>query len=232
MDEELLPREKLEKYGPSSLTDAELIALIIRHGVKGINVFEATQLLLDEYKTLPTLEQASLKELSSKKGVGRVSAINLKAALEIGKRFHLQKLREKQDKITSPYEAYNICQDMIHLKSETVRAIFLDSKLNIITIKNISNGTANMSMVHPRDIFREAIIHNSISLIIVHNHPSGDSTPSINDVEITKTIAESGKIIGIPMNDHVIIGKNEYYSFSMGRRVEINEWKAKRKTRR
>ncbi|HOB16629.1 MAG TPA: DNA repair protein RadC [Defluviitoga sp.] len=223
MDDELLPREKLEKFGPSSLSDAELIALILRHGVKGISVFEATQNLLNEYKTLPSLEQASLKELSSKKGVGRVGAINLKAALEIGKRFHLQKLREKLDKITSPMEVYQICQDMVHLKSETVRAIFLDSKLNIIAIKDISNGTANMSMVHPRDIFREAILHNSISFIIVHNHPSGDSTPSMNDVDITKTITESAKIIGIPMNDHIIIGKNEYYSFSAGRRIEINE---------
>ncbi len=119
------------------------------------------------------LVDISLEEISKEKGVGKVGAINLKAALEIGKRYHLQKLRQKYQKVTSPEEAYHVCEDMIYLSTETVRAIFLDSKLHIITIKDISNGTVNMSIAHPRDIFREAIMYNAVSFILVHNHPSG-----------------------------------------------------------
>lgn len=222
MEDELKPREKLEKYGPQSLKDEELIAIILRHGIKNYNVFDVSEQILKKYKTLSQLVDISLEEISKEKGVGKVGAINLKAALEIGKRYHLQKLRQKYQKITSPEEAYHVCEDMIYLTKETVRAIFLDSKLHIITIKDISNGTVNMSIAHPRDIFKEAIMYNAVSFILVHNHPSGDPTPSMHDMDITKKIMESGEILGINMNDHIIIGKDSFFSFTLDRSEKID----------
>lgn len=222
MGEDLLPREKLEKYGSQNLSDAELIAIILRQGTKGINVFEASKRLIEKYKSLTVLVDLPLDVLSKEKGIGKVKALNLKAAFELGKRFHLQKMKETHQKITCPDDVYHICEDMIYLTKETVRSIFLDSKLNIIDIKDISNGTANMSIAHPRDIFREAIICNAVSLILVHNHPSGDPTPSVNDRDLTDKISDSGKILGINMNDHIIIGKDSYFSFSIDRRVEMH----------
>lgn len=225
MKEELKPREKLEKYGSEYLDDEELIAIILRHGVKDYNVFEVSKGIIEKYKSLTKLSDLSLSEISKEKGIGKVGAINLKAALEIGKRYHLQKMRQEHQKVTSPEEAYYVCEDMVYLPKETVRAIFLDSKLNIIRIKDISNGTANLSIAHPRDIFKEAIIYNAVSFILVHNHPSGDPSPSMNDINLTERLTESGKIIGINMNDHVIIGKNSYYSFSLNESRDIYEWK-------
>ncbi|PNR95646.1 DNA repair protein RadC [Petrotoga sp. 9PWA.NaAc.5.4] len=222
MSEDLLPREKLEKYGSQNLSDAELIAVILRQGTKGINVFEASKRLIEKYKSLTVLVDLPLDVLSKEKGIGKVKALNLKAAFELGKRFHLQKMKETHQKITCPDDVYHICEDMIYLTKETVRSIFLDSKLNIIDMKDISNGTANMSIAHPRDIFREAIICNAVSLILVHNHPSGDPTPSVNDRDLTDKISDSGKILGINMNDHIIIGKDSYFSFSIDRRVKVH----------
>jgi len=222
LQKELLPREKLLIYGEESLEDKELLAIILRKGIKDKNVFDLSQEIIENHKNFVNLQKLELNELIKIKGIGKVAAINLKAALEMGKRFHLQKLKLSFQKITSPEDIYNLSQDMIYYEKEYVRIYLLDSKLNVIHSENISEGTANSSIAHPRDIFKAAIKMNAISIILVHNHPSGDCSPSIQDIELTDKIKEAGKILGIKLNDHIIIGKNQYYSFNLSRKVEKN----------
>lgn len=224
MEKELLPREKLLIYGEESLEDKELLAIILRRGIKDKNVFDLSEEILDKYKDFVGLQKLDLNELVEIKGIGKVAAINLKASLEMGKRFHLQKLKTTYQKIKSPEDVYNISQDMIYFEKEFVRVYLLDSKLNVIHTENISEGTANSSIAHPRDIFKSAIKLNAVSFILVHNHPSGDSSPSIQDIELTEKIKDAGKILGIKLNDHIIVGKNQYYSFNLSRKVEKNVW--------
>jgi DNA repair protein RadC len=220
LGENLLPREKLLIYGEESLEDKELLAIILRRGIKEKNVFELSEEILDKYGDFVKLQKLDLNDLVKIKGIGEVAAINLKAALEMGKRYHLQKLKVTYKKIKSPQDAYEISQDMIYYEKEFVRVYLLDSKLNVIHSENISEGTANSSIAHPRDIFKIAIKLNAVSIILVHNHPSGDSSPSIQDIELTDKIKEAGKILGIKLNDHIIIGNNQYYSFNLSRKVE------------
>lgn len=220
MENQLLPREKLLIYGEESLEDKELLALILRRGIKEKNVFQLSEEILDKYENFVKLQKLDLNELIKIKGIGKVAAINLKAALEMGKRYHLQKLKVTYKKIKSPEDVYEISQDMIYYEKEFVRVYLLDSKLNIIHSENISEGTANSSIAHPRDIFKIAIKMNAVSIILVHNHPSGDSSPSIQDIELTDKIKEAGKILGIKLNDHIIVGNNQYYSFNLSRKVE------------
>jgi DNA repair protein RadC len=221
MGDNLLPREKMELHGEEFLVDSELIALILRSGVKGASVFEISENLINQYKTFPNLHKQSIEKIMEVKGVGKIGAINLKAALEMGKRFHVQKQREETQKVKKPEDVYRFCEDMIHYSQEIVRVIYLDSKLNIINFDDITIGTANASLAHPRDIFKNAIKNNSISIIMIHNHPSGDPSPSIQDIELTEKIKQAGKILDINLNDHLIIGKGSFYSFSLSRRVNL-----------
>lgn len=223
MNTELLPREKLLSYGSEILTDQELIAIILRRGVKGANVFEVSKKIIEKYENFIQLYDISIEELQKIKGVGQVSAINLKASLEMGKRYHIQKMRYKSKKMESPLNVYNYCEDLIHSDKEIVRVLILDSKLNLIIHEDVSIGTANASIAHPRDIFKKAIIHNAVSIILVHNHPSGDPRPSMQDYDLTEKVKQSGEILGIKLQDHIIIGKNKYYSFNISRMVELDD---------
>ncbi|MDO7976723.1 DNA repair protein RadC [Oceanotoga sp. DSM 15011] len=223
MNTELLPREKLLSYGSERLTDQELIAIILRRGVKGANVFEVSKKIIEKYENFIQLYDISIEELQKIKGVGQVSAINLKASLEMGKRYHIQKMRYKSKKMESPLNVYNYCEDLIHSDKEIVRVLILDSKLNLIIHEDVSIGTANASIAHPRDIFKKAIIHNAVSIILVHNHPSGDPRPSMQDYDLTEKVKQSGEILGIKLQDHIIIGKNKYYSFNISRMVELDD---------
>ncbi|MCP5465395.1 MAG: DNA repair protein RadC [Thermotogae bacterium] len=209
----MLPREKALKYGEESLSNEELIAVILRKGVKGINVFELSKKIVQDFDLIK-LSEMTIEELSKIKGIGQVSAINLKASLEIGKRYHLEMQRSNTYKINSPEDAYKFSEDMIHFDKEVVRVINLNSKLGIINFEDISKGTVNSSIAHPRDIFKSAIKNNAVTIILLHNHPSGDPSPSIQDRELTEKVKESGKILGIKLNDHIIIGKNSFYSFN------------------
>ncbi|MDN5343067.1 MAG: repair protein RadC [Oceanotoga sp.] len=223
LNTELLPREKLLSYGSERLTDQELIAIILRRGVKGANVFEVSKKIIEKYENFIQLYDISIEELQKIKGVGQVSAINLKASLEMGKRYHIQKMRYKSKKMESPLNVYNYCEDLIHSDKEIVRVLILDSKLNLIIHEDVSIGTANASIAHPRDIFKKAIIHNAVSIILVHNHPSGDPRPSMQDYDLTEKVKQSGEILGIKLQDHIIIGKNKYYSFNISRMVELDD---------
>lgn len=209
LPEEEKPREKLKKYGVKNLTDEELIAIILRCGTKNMSVKDLAIEIKKEFKTLSDL---SYIELSKIKGVGEVKAITLLAAIELGIRSTYKE--DKNIKLNRPENIYEFFKNkLIHLKQENLMAIFLDNKNKLIAYKTIFIGTINMSVSHPREIFKEAMKNSSVYIILVHNHPSGDPTPSVADLKFTNQVYKTSKIIGIPLLDHIIIGNNKYYSF-------------------
>ncbi len=209
LPEEEKPREKLKKYGVKNLTDEELIAIILRCGTKNMSVKDLAIKIKKEFKTLSDL---SYIELSKIKGVGEVKAITLLAAIELGIRSTYKE--DKDIKLNRPENIYEFFKNkLIHLKQENLMAIFLDNKNKLIAYKTIFIGTINMSVSHPREIFKEAMKNSSVYIILVHNHPSGDPTPSVADLKFTNQVYKTSKIIGIPLLDHIIIGNNKYYSF-------------------
>ncbi len=209
LPEEEKPREKLKKYGVKNLTDEELIAIILRCGTKNMSVKDLAIKIKKEFKTLSDL---SYIELSKIKGVGEVKAITLLAAIELGIRSTYKE--DKNIKLNRPENIYDFFKNkLIHLKQENLMAIFLDNKNKLIAYKTIFIGTINMSVSHPREIFKEAMKNSSVYIILVHNHPSGDPTPSVADLKFTNQVYKTSKIIGIPLLDHIIIGNNKYYSF-------------------
>lgn len=205
------PYEKLEKFGAGRLTDAELLAIIIRTGSRSETSISLAQRILQKEKIMPLIN-ISLEELMTVKGVGRVKAIQIKAAVELGKRLVSFK---KSDKvyIKTPQDVSDfLMEDMRHLKKEYVKGLLLTTKNELIKVVDISIGSLNSSIVHPREVFNEAVKCGCASIILVHNHPSGDAVPSGEDVSITKRIAEAGKILGIELLDHVIIGDKVFVS--------------------
>lgn len=206
------PRERLKKYGSKNLSDEELLAIIIRSGTKEHNALNIAREILIKNK-LKDITDSSLNSLSKIKGLGEVKAITLLASLELGRR-SLNSSSEEKIKITTSNDAFNLVyKDMYNLKQEELLVIFLDIKNYVIKKKTIFIGTVNQSTVHPRDIFREAIYYNAVSLIICHNHPSGVTKPSYNDDLFTNNLLNIGKIMGINVIDHLIIGNNTYYSY-------------------
>lgn len=208
------PREKLYKYGVNSLSNAELIAVIIRTGNREDTAIDlANRLLSMDSSGLKFLSDASFEELTSVKGIGTCKASQILAAVELGKRISAQFGQEKA-KITSPSDIVNILmEEMRCLKKEHFKIAILDTKNQIITIESISVGNLNSSIVHPREVFNAAIRRSGNSIILIHNHPSGDPMPSQEDINITNRIVEAGSIIGIKVLDHIIIGDNKYISF-------------------
>ncbi|PLV60357.1 hypothetical protein AS005_03505 [Thermotoga sp. KOL6] len=212
----MLPRERLIKAGPEALSKEELIAILLRTGRKGKHVLELARILFEKFdSSLVKLTNANIEEIASVNGVGIVKAVTLKAALELGKRLH-EELEGIPKRLDSPEKVYRHCKDMIYLEKEAVKVICLDRKLNLISEVVITVGTSEKSLVHPREVFRTAIRTNASGIIVAHNHPSGDPTPSREDRLITKNLKEAGKILGIDLVDHVIISKRGYFSFKEG----------------
>lgn len=210
---EFWPREKLKIKGVDSLNDAELLALILRTGTFSENAIDFSRRILGKHP-LSSLKRMSLSELMQEKGIGKAKACQIIAVFELAKRVKISESK-KITSIKSPEDVFRIFSPLSSdLDQENVFAIFLNTKNAIISYRRIFIGEVNISLIHPREIFREAIRELSVSLIIVHNHPSGDPTPSDEDITVTKTIKETGKIIGIKLLDHIIIGKNKFYSFS------------------
>lgn len=205
------PRERLIKFGPESLSNAELLAILLRTGTKDSSAINLAQNIISK-NGLDFLSNCTIEELSSIKGVGLAKAAQIKAAIELGKR--LRGLRNSNKiKITSPRDVFNLIgEDMRYLKKEFLRVVFLNTKNIVIDIKDISIGSLNSSIVHPREVYNEAIRRSSSSIIICHNHPSGDPEPSMEDINITKRLFEVGKIVGIELLDHIIIGDGCYIS--------------------
>ena len=207
------PRERLMSVGVSNLSNEELISIILKSGTKGYSVKQISSLVMSEYKNLDNLKNITVNKLSLIKGIGKVKAIELVASLELGKRVYYKK--EKTDIILNNSELiYEYFKDLYyHEKQENFYAIYLDTKNKLISYRLLFKGTLDSSSVHPREIFKYAFLESAHSIIVMHNHPSGDATPSNQDIEITKHLIDTGKIIGIPVIDHIIIGNEKYYSF-------------------
>lgn len=212
LPEEERPRERMINYGPEALSNTELLAIIIRTGIKGESALAVAQSLISQ-EGLEALVDSSIEELASFKGIGTSKAVLIKAAIELGKRLYNMP-EKKKHAIKSPADVSAVLMgDMRYLKKEYFKIILLDIKNNIIAVENISIGSLNSSLVHPREIFKTAIKKSSAAAILVHNHPSGDPHPSNEDIDVTKRISEGGKILGIEILDHVIIGDGNYFSF-------------------
>ena len=213
MPEEERPIEKLLINGPEVLTNAELLAVILRTGTRGENIVSLSTRIISEFNGLDGLLEAGLDEITSIKGIKNIKASQIIAIGELVKRINKLNLIRVGKNISSPTDIANILmKEMVVLKQEVLKLIMLDTKNNIIGIKDVFQGSLNTSIVHPREIFKEALKKSSSSIIICHNHPSGDPTPSKEDINITIRLKECGKIIGINLLDHLIIGKSQYIS--------------------
>ncbi|MGF7056501.1 RadC family protein [Brassicibacter mesophilus] len=208
------PREKLYKYGANALSNSELLAIIIRTGNKDSTAIDICQRLLASDKNgISFLAESSIEEITKIKGIGKCKAAQILASVELGKRI-LTSVDKDRIRITSPQDVANVfMDDMKNLKKEYFKILMLDTKNQIIGMENISIGSLNSSIVHPREVFKEAIRRSSASIILAHNHPSGDPSPSREDINITKRLMEGGEILGIRVLDHIIIGNNIFVSF-------------------
>ncbi len=208
------PREKLYINGPEALSNEELIAIIIRTGNKNDSAIDlARKILSRDNRGLISLRDTTLQELMEIKGVGECKAAQILAAIELGKRINYKDALNKV-KINEPTTIANLYMDeMRYLQKEHFKVLLLDTKNQIIVTEEISVGTLNASIVHPRDVFKVAIKRNANSIILIHNHPSGDPTPSNEDINITNRLIDGGNLIGIKVLDHIIIGDNRYISF-------------------
>ncbi|MFZ5652430.1 MAG: RadC family protein [Bacillota bacterium] len=206
------PRERLAREGVRSLSDAELLAILLRTGYAQKSAVELATDVISLYSGLKNLVQAGVEELSVIKGMGPVKAAQLKAALEIGRRVAAvsESLRPS---IKGPEDAaFMVMEEMRHLDREHFCALLLNTKHQVVARETVSVGTLNTSVVHPRELFKAAIKRSAAAIILVHNHPSGDPTPSREDREITRRLSEAGTIIGIEVLDHIIIGDNKFVS--------------------
>ena len=207
------PREKLLKYGRENLTDAELLSIILKTGTKDCNV---SDLALNVIKTLDGIENikdVSLNKLVQIKGIGTTKAIELLVLSEIAKRIN-KKIVKGNIKYINPSIIYEDCRELFDgLKQECFYSVYLNPKKEVIERKLLFMGTINRSIVHPREIFKEAYRLSASSIVCLHNHPSNDFTPSKEDIELTAALIEIGKLNGIPVIDHLIITNDGYYSF-------------------
>jgi DNA repair protein RadC len=199
------PREKLLAHGASALTDPELIAILLRTGVPGANAIEVARQLLKQYGSLRGLSRCSADELKKIPGVGPAKAVHLAAAFDIGRRLARERLSNQ--KIDSP-ELVNelVGTEMRMLRKESLRIILLDTRFHLIRVQEISTGSVNESIAHPREIFQPAVASSAFAVIIVHNHPSGDPSPSQADHSLTRRLAEAAELLQIKLLDHIIIG--------------------------
>ena len=209
------PYEKLEKYGADKLSDAELLGIIIKSGIKGENSVQIAQRLINENmdsKGFYFLERMSIKELINIKGIGRVKAIQLKAIFEMAKRIN-NNINVEKIKITTPESAYNELSGSLKYESEeNFRVLLCDIKCNLIVNKLIAKGELNSVSIEAREIFKPAVAYSAANMILAHNHPSGDCTPSREDILFTKKIVEIGKELGIAVVDHLVIGSSGFCS--------------------
>jgi len=211
------PYEKLEKTGAENLTDAELLAIIIRTGSRKDTALDLTRRIISTHSGdsgLGSLKKASISQLCEIKGVGKVKAIQIKAAMELGSRLKKPVSLNGKHRISSPDDIGILYIERFrHLSREYFTVLVLNTRNEIIRELNISIGSLSETVVHPREVFSEVIKEPAAAVILMHNHPSGDPAPSSNDKETTKRLVEAGKILGIRILDHVIIGDGNIFSF-------------------
>ncbi|MGQ9683701.1 MAG: RadC family protein [Anaerolineae bacterium] len=206
------PRERLQQYGPGALSSAELLAIVLRTGVGGQSVLAMASTLLARRGGLPGLARASIQELCEEKGLGTAKACQIKAALELGRRMLIAS-PDDRPQVHSPTDAANlVLLEMAFLAQEHLRVILLDTKNAVIAMPTVYVGNVNKALVRTAEVFREAIRQNAPQLIVLHNHPSGDPTPSPEDVHLTEHLVAAGKTLDIDVLDHLVIGNQRYVS--------------------
>lgn len=212
LKEEERPRERLAKLGPQSLTTAELLAILLRVGMVGETAVQVGQRLLQTFGGISGIHRASFDELSSQKGIKLAKAAQIKAAIELGRRLVLESPEERPI-VHSPADAAELVQyEMRALEQEELRVLLLDTRNHVQHIETVYRGSVNSSQVRVAEIFKAAIRRNATNLIVVHNHPSGDPTPSPDDIAITRAILQAGELLDIKLLDHIIIGSGRIVS--------------------
>lgn len=206
------PRERLEQLGPQALSNAELIAILLRVGVPGENAVQVAQRLLQKFSGLGGLHRAPFEELVAQHGIGEAKAAQVKAAIELGRRLTLE-APEERPTINSPADAAALVQyEMSALEQEHLRVFLMDTKNHVLDIVEVYRGSVNMSQVRIGEVFKAAIRRNATAVIVVHNHPSGDPTPSPDDVAVTRALVQAGKLLDVDVLDHLIIGQGRFVS--------------------
>jgi DNA repair protein RadC len=210
--EEERPRERLVNEGPDKLSNQELFAILLRTGTKKESVLELSQKLLKHFEGIRMLKGASVEEITMISGIGKAKAVQILAALELGKRMNRLTYDDRYV-IRSPQDGANyVMEEMRFLSQEHFVCLYLNTKNQVLHKQTVFIGSLNASIVHPREVFKEAFKRSAASLICFHNHPSGDPSPSREDIEVTKRLTECGKILGIELLDHLIIGEKKFVS--------------------
>jgi len=206
------PRERLIQLGAEALSAQEILALILGRGVKGESVMVTAQKLLSKFGSLQGIADSSVEELSQINGIGPAKAAQLKAAFDLGRRLEAGP-REGKSPVKSPEDVVSAVGGMLKgKKREHFLTLLLDTRNRLIRVATVSMGSLDSSIVHPREVFKEAISASAASVIFVHNHPSGDAEPSEDDIELTRRLVEAGKLLGILVLDHVIVGEGVFVS--------------------
>jgi len=207
------PRERLLKLGSEALSAQEILALILGRGIKGESVMVTSQKLLSRFGNLKGIANASIEELTQISGIGQAKAAQIKAAVELGKRLEDDAIETQKSIVKSPADVAALVRSQLKgKKKEHFLVLCLDTRNRIINCRPVSIGSLDTSIVHPREVFKEAVSSSAASVIFVHNHPSGDPEPSGEDIELTKRLAKAGEIIGIDVLDHIIVCDRSYLS--------------------
>jgi DNA repair protein RadC len=212
MAQEERPRERLMQVGATAVSTTELLAIIMRTGQAGESVLRLAERLLMQFGSLPGLAQASLTEMQQVKGIGPAKAIEIKAALELGRRL-MAAIPDERPRVSSPADAANLLMsEMMFLEQEHLRLILMNTRNEVLKTPTIYIGSLNTSVVRIGELFRAAIKENAAAFIVVHNHPSGDPSPSAEDVNVTRQLVQAGKLLDISVLDHIVIGRQRYVS--------------------
>ncbi len=206
------PRERLERQGPQSLSNPELLAILLGTGAPGLNAVQLAQELLDEFGGLPGLHKAEHDDLVKTRGIGPAKAAQLGAAVELGRRLAVS-VPEDRPAIQSPEQAAELVMyEMGALSQEHLRVLLLDTRNQLIRIAEVYQGSLNTSLIRVGEVFRDAVRANAASVIVVHNHPSGDPSPSAEDVAVTRAMVDAGRLLDIEVLDHLVIGTGRFIS--------------------
>lgn len=207
------PRERLLKHGVSALSQQELLALILGRGTKGESVMVTAQKLLSQFGNLKNLAAASVEELRQVKGIGPAKATQIKAAFELSKRLDEHDDAGPRMTVKSPEDVVKAVRNQLKgKKKEHFYVLSLDTRNHLLESEEVSKGSLDSSIVHPREVFKEAIANSAASVIFVHNHPSGDPTPSNDDIQLTKRLKEAGELVGIEVLDHIVVCDHAHLS--------------------
>lgn len=221
MPKEERPRERLMKSGPEALSNDELVAIILRTGDHDLSVVDLSKKVLYHLNSLEDLKRISVFELMTIRGIKEAKACTLIAAIELGRRLSQIK-KEMKTIIRSAYDVFHhVEKNISHLMQEHFMCLYLNTKSELITEETIFIGTINQTLIHPREIFKTAVKLSASAVIFVHNHPTGDSKPSKADLLATETLMQASELMGIDLIDHIIIGKDEFYSIKEGKQIKL-----------